>query len=214
MRTSFKSRVLNVIGNKIHAQRLIDNIHENPFWIRDVIDAKNQHIDVIGFANFDHTPIAWLSPLLRFCARDEDGECASFRHCKDLKTATGMFMGMVDFTSSGIEAIDPEGLQIKRPNNKNLAAKFFQCESLETATGTFPGGVIFSKSGVKIIKDLKTTGERDELIFFGCNIQRCPQEILENKYVGLDPETRTRLNNAANARKILKNATRARSIEI
>ena len=83
-----------------------------------------------------------------FAGRDEEGNCASFRKCGNLKVAAGTFFGMVDFTDSGIEPIDAENLVIVQPNKEYAAAFFSNCKDLKIATGTYPGFVSFWNSGV------------------------------------------------------------------
>jgi len=135
--------------NLISAAQFKANTQRDPSWALDLLEP----LEITDYCDMSKTKIRHLSPLLHFTGRNSNGDCASFRNCRELENACGTFSGHVDFSGSGIKAI--RILHILASNNNGDAASFNGCFHLITATGQYPCFVDFSGSGIEAILDLQ-----------------------------------------------------------
>lgn len=162
---------------KMTAAEFIQRTKANPNWCSTITEPT----EVTEYLYRDGSNIESLSPLITFSGKNENGECADFGNCKNLRIAEGTFHGHVNFAASGVERI--RNLTITETDSANQAASFWNCKNLKIAEGTFPGSVEFGKSGIEKIGELHITkpDEGGEAVSF----QFCSAlKIAERTYPG------------------------------
>ena len=95
-------------------------IKKDPSWCKNL----KEPLEITSYVNMEGNPITHLSPLITFSGENYSGWAADFYGCKNLKVATGTFLGGVWFLSAGIEKI--KKLNIVRSTNLE-AANFIGC---------------------------------------------------------------------------------------
>jgi hypothetical protein len=105
-----------------------------------------------GSVSFSFSEIEKIEKL-HILNPSKKGEAAFFNNCQNLKEATGIYTGKVEFENCyKLEKIN--NLSITQGDKHNRAASFFGCITLKVAEGTFYGSVDFSKTGVEKIGEL------------------------------------------------------------
>jgi len=135
---------------KITSREFKNAIKDDPSWAKNI----KEDFEITTYCDMDNSKITHLSPHLHFTGKNSIGAVASFEWCKNLKVAEGNFTGHVNFSSSGVEKINREGLKITELSKSGKAASFFFCLNLKVATGTFPGFVNFKHSYIEKIDKL------------------------------------------------------------
>jgi hypothetical protein len=152
---------------KITAQEFYDMIEENP----SVFKHWETPLEITEFVKCNKSPITYLSKYLIFSGKDSEGATGNFRHCQNLKIATGSFQGYVTFSTSGIKRI--ADLTILKPDKpRRWAANFAFCKSLQIATGSYPGFVNFFESGIHSIQNLHIQNPDEDGDY--ANFHNCP----------------------------------------
>jgi hypothetical protein len=144
---------------KITALEFYVMLCDNP----SVFEHWDTPLEITESVDCSQSPITHLSPHLTFSGRNETGEGANFRSCKNLQTATGNFKGSVDFSESGVEKI--ENLNVGKDNNQN-SGWFYNCKNLKIATGNFEGFVNFKDTYIEKIENLNVGYEGTSPIDF------------------------------------------------
>ena len=68
-------------------------INKYPSWCKDL----KEPLEITTFTNLRGSNITYLSPLLTFSGKNEYEHVATFGNCKNLKVATGTYLGFVTF---------------------------------------------------------------------------------------------------------------------
>jgi hypothetical protein len=154
-----KKMVITKKPVQLKAADIIKAISYDPAWALSV----KTPVEIIDFVNLENSKITHLSELISFKGKNNQGFCASFKNCKNLKVPLGTFFGGVNFTESGIETLpnDPKNFSILGKTRVGLSADFSRCKSLELATGVFPGAVRFCESSITDICNLEVKGSID-----------------------------------------------------
>jgi len=144
-------------------------------------------LTVVDYCDMDGTNISALSHHLIFKGRNAEGNCASFRGCRDLTAGEGTFHGFVDFgplekTVDGEVVGEPCGISdlqvnILAPNIHGEALNISYTESVTHLTGKYPGHVEACGSEVASV-DIEITAPN--LKGKAASFQDCPSIGLFN----------------------------------
>ncbi len=173
---------------KITAKEFYAMIKENPSVFRN----WDIPLEITEYVNCYNSPITHLSKHLTFSGKTgkiNSGNSANFRHCENLKIATGIYKGGVCFSHSGIEKI--ENLTVTQTETHELAANFKHCKSLQIATGTFDNYVTFEASGIHSIQNLHIQNpdwDGDFACFSDCSNLRTLEGWNLSKQIEIEPE--------------------------
>jgi len=105
---------------QITGEEFVELIKKDPSWCKDL----KEPLEVTTSVSLRGSEITHLSPKIMFTGINNNGWAADFYGCKNLKVATGTFLGGVWFLSAGIEKI--KKLNIVRSTNLE-AANFIGC---------------------------------------------------------------------------------------
>lgn len=149
--------------NRITAAEFKKAVAADPLWAGNL----KEDVTVEDYCDMDGSEIAALSPHLTFAGRDEEGNCASFRGCKDLIAGEGTFHGFVDFgplesVVDGETVAEPCGISaleitVTCPNNNGQAVNLAYTENMRFLAGRFPGHVEARGSELEAV-DITVTG--------------------------------------------------------
>jgi hypothetical protein len=164
---------------ELKSWQFIEKTLQNPHWTTEI--KKEDQITVTDFLYLKDSRIGNLgikdtkevtTPQITFAGIDpQDGACAKFENCPNLKVVNANFLGPVKFNNCGLVTAKGVNLDKDTCGGFRVVASFVNCLNLKSIDGTWCGPLNLSHSGIEKINNLviERPGPNGEaLIVNGC----------------------------------------------